>query len=214
MRKTKRGGRKHRGTRRARRCMYGGAATVLSPAAVNDTSMSGPSKMNLAQGDQYLQFHEGQHGGGGYQHNFGAPVTASTTTDVNHTIARDAVQIDALRSIQGMSDQSGGGRRRKGRRVTRHTRSNAKSHAKILKMLRQLSKRMKRRARSQRGGAGCGVMPRQAGGAGYQVGPPGDYGSSSMLLSPSQEAIALRGMNTVEWKLAENPSSFAPNMAK
>jgi hypothetical protein len=206
--------------------MYGGAASVLSPAAVNDTSMSGPSKMNLAQGDQYLQFHEGQHGGGGYQNNFGAPVTASTTTDVNHTIARDAVQVEALRSIQGMSDQSGGGRRRKGRRVTRHTRSNAKSHAKILKMLRQLSKKMKRRARSQRGGqgcgampkqaggAGCGTMPKQAGGAGYQVGPPGDYGSSSMLLNPSQEAIALRGMNTVEWKLAESPSSFAPNMSR
>jgi hypothetical protein len=40
---------------------------------------------------------------------------------------------------------------------------------------------------------------------------PADYSSPSHLLSPGAEAKALMQMNP-EWKLAENPNSFAPQM--
>jgi len=49
----------------------------------------------------------------------------------------------------------------------------------------------------------------QRGGAGYQTGPSQSYDAPGMLLSPAMENKALMGMNP-EWRLAENPSSFAP----
>ena len=49
----------------------------------------------------------------------------------------------------------------------------------------------------------------QRGGAGYQTGPSQSYDAPGMLLSPAMENKALMSMNP-EWRLAENPSSFAP----
>jgi hypothetical protein len=51
------------------------------------------------------------------------------------------------------------------------------------------------------------------GGAAYSIAGAQAVGAPGMLLSPAQEATALTGMNP-EWKLAMDPSSFAPNLSK
>ena len=58
---------------------------------------------------------------------------------------------------------------------------------------RKVSRAFKGKGRKQRGGASN----------------PADYASPSMLLSPAMEAKALGGMNP-EWKLAADPTAFAP----
>jgi hypothetical protein len=86
----------------------------------------------------------------------------------------------AIKEIQGLKDQTGGGRRKK-RRGTKKSRKGRKTA---------------RKGRKQRGGA-------------WSLGNEQSVSASGMLLSPSLEAKALSGMNA-EWKLAENPASFAP----
>ena len=54
---------------------------------------------------------------------------------------------------------------------------------------------------------------RQRGGAASSLSHAADYSSPGMLLSPAMENRALMGMHTQEWKLAEDPTSFAPRMA-
>ena len=68
---------------------------------------------------------------------------------------------------------------------------------KMMKMMRSLS--IKSRRMRQRGGS-HGLLSQAQ-----------DYSAPGMLLSPSAEARALAGMNP-EWKLATDPSSFAPKM--
>jgi hypothetical protein len=64
-------------------------------------------------------------------------------------------------------------------------------------MLKKLTKKLSRK--KQRGG-----MP-------YALTQAQDYSTPGMLLSPSAERAALGHMNP-EWKLAADPSSFAPKM--
>lgn len=65
------------------------------------------------------------------------------------------------------------------------------------------SKKSKKSRRSKR-------SRRQRGGS-HSVNPA-DYNSPGALLPPAMEAKALMGMNP-EWKLAENPNSFAPRLS-
>ena len=50
---------------------------------------------------------------------------------------------------------------------------------------------------------------RQGGGSASSLSHAQDFGAPGMLLSPGQEAQALRGMNT-EWRLASDPGAFKP----
>ncbi len=179
-----------RASRRAsRRCWMGG-----SPAAVNDNSMAAPSAQSLAQGADYERLHTGQHGGGAFSLAAAAPVGYTGMLDSS---LRGAARVDpidqAVDQIQGMSDQSGGGRRkRKGSRKSLRRRKGRKGSRKSLR--RRKSSRKSLRRRRQRGGAAL---------------QPADYGAPGMLLGAADEAKALAGMNP-EWKLAADPTSFAP----
>jgi len=160
--------------RASRRCWSGGA-----PASVNDASMNGPSRLSLAQGSDYENIHSAQHGGM-------APVGYTGVLDDSlRATARVAVLDESMGAIQGMSDQAGGGRRRKGKKGKKFT------HKNIMAMLKKLNKR-------------------QRGGSAYALTQAQDYSAPGMLLSPSAEARALGGMNP-EWKLASDPTSFVPN---
>lgn len=182
---TRRSGRK--GSRRAasrrmnrrasRRCWSGGA-----PASVDDTSMNASSKLSLAQGGDYMAIHAKQHGGM-------APVGYTGVLDDSlRATARVAVLDESMGAIQGMSDQAGGGRRRKGKKAKKGKKF---THKNIMAMLKKLNKR-------------------QRGGSAYALTQAQDYSAPGMLLSPSAEARALGGMNP-EWKLASDPTSFVPN---
>lgn len=154
----------------------------MSPAGVNDNTMMGPSQLSYAQGREFNEIHAEQHGGGHLQ---GAPVGTTGMLDSSlRADARVSPTDDSIGAIQGMNDQSGGYRRKgRSRRSKRSKRSKG-------------SKRSKRSRRSMRGGA----MPLMT---------PSDYHAPGHLLSPSMESKALMAMNP-EWKLAENPGSFAP----
>lgn len=215
--------RKSRGrSRYSRRCWSGGAAPLT------DTSMDGSSKMNLAQGTDYASIHKGQHGGM-------APVGYTGMLDDSlRATARVGVLDESMQAIQGMSDQSGGFHKgftrrlkrglkrgvtkiksafkklknklvgpksysrkfmnifRKKRGGARRRTRNSKSHRKIIALLKNLRRKM-------RGGSAVTL-------AGAQ-----DYSAPGMLLSPADEARALGGMNP-EWKLATDPTAFAPKM--
>jgi hypothetical protein len=236
-RRTKRSKRAKRTMRkvRGRRCWSGGANQLVFPAPVAnesyESSLSSPSKMMLAQGNDYQSIHQGQHGGAYAANPAPAPVgdtgmlpaelrgqAAITPLDQSTEAASGMSDMkggayagnpapappgyagtlapelagqafmkplnDSLQAIQGMSDMAGGRRKR--------------------------SKKGSR-GRSRRGRSRRGRSRRMRGGAGYQSNPQ-DFGAPGMLLSPSQEATALTGMNP-EWKLATDPSSFAPTLS-
>jgi hypothetical protein len=186
-----------RNTRRNRRCwsrkswnrrnnMMGGAD--MSPANVKDSlAGSGPSQMNLAQGDQYASFHRNQHGG---QAPFPGGVTNSLLDESLRASARVLPTDQYIRDVAGLRDPGtdgmmGGRRKRKtaSKRKGRKGRKGTKG----------------RKGRKQRGG-----------GAVYNP-TPASTAAPGLLLSPDMEAKAIRGMNP-EWYLAENPNSFAPKM--
>lgn len=182
----KRGG-SRKMTRRSR--SRGGCWSGGSHAGIDDMSMEAASKLSLAQGGDYQTIHSKQHGGM-------APVGYTGVLDDSlRASARIAVLDQSVGAIQGMSDQSGGGRRKKAKKTMKAKKSkNAKkiAHKFIMAMLKNLRKK-------QRGGSTHALTQAQ------------DYSAPGMLLSPAAEARALAGMNP-EWKLATDPSAFAPKM--
>ncbi len=162
--------------------------------------MLSSSAQSLAQGRDYGQIHRAQHGGAAVALASSAPVGYTGVLDDSLRAAARVTPIDsALGAIRGMSDQSGGARRRRAsRRRGMKVVSLKKAMSSYIKYMKKMSRKL--RGRKMRGGAGS------------QVGPVADYGSPGMLLSPAQEAKALMGMNP-EWKLAADPASFAPKMA-
>lgn len=176
------------GSRRSRRrtsCMRGGQ------------NMGAASQLSLAQGREYAQIHSAQHGGAAVSLASSAPVGYTGVLDDSlRAIARIGPLDHSMAAIQGMSDQSGGGKKRSSRIMS------GKAFTKKLKAIQKRFKKMMKRMSRRR----------MRGGAGAAVGPVADYGAPGMLLSPAQEAKAMMGMNP-EWKLASDPTSFAPKMA-
>lgn len=177
-----------KGRRASRRNNMMGGWVALSPAGVNDKTMMSPSSMSLAQGRDYDKIHMGQHGGA-YTPMSGAPLGSTGMLDASLRESARLPDIDAsIREIQGMSDQSGGARRGSKRRGSKRRGSK-----------RRGSKRRGSRRSNMHGG---NVAMR-----------PADFSGPTMLLPPAMESKALMAMNN-EWKLAENPTSFAPQLAK
>lgn len=190
-RKTGRKASRKSGRSYKKRCWNGGAQTVF-PATVNDTSMHSPSKLNHAQGQEYESLHAGQHGGAAVSLASAAPPGYTGMLDDSlRATARIGVLDESMQAIQGMSDQSGGGPRR---RVSRRgSRSGKRSGSRSSK---------RRGSRSTR-------KRKMRGGSGFTLANAQDVGAPGMLLSPSQQAQALQGMNP-EWKLATDPGAFKP----
>ncbi len=114
--------------------MYGGAD--INPGSVNSFALGGK---DLSQGGQFLGMHVGQHGGangtlpnmmrnmlqmGGAAplDSMGQPLIPSSLNDS----ARVASTFAQYGQISGMKDQSGGRRRRRGRKGTTHRRSRSR----------------------------------------------------------------------------------------
>jgi hypothetical protein len=187
-----------RSTRRQR-----GGWVVLNPAALGDNSMVDAGKQSLAQGGEYKQLHAGQYGGGAPL--MGAPVGETGVLDSSLRGAAMLGPLDrSLTAIHGMSDQSGGARRkrkasRKGRKTSRRSasrkgRKGGKASRKGRKGRKASRKGRKASRKSLRGGAAL---------------HPADFGAPGTLLPADLQSKALATMNP-EWKLAENPASFAP----
>ena len=185
--------------RTGRRRMRGGAEQAVFPAPVEnasyESSLSSPSKMMLAQGNEYASLHAGQHGGAAAINL--APAPPGFTGILDNSLRPQAWvgPLDAsIQAIQGMSDVQGGGRRKGSRRKGSRRKGSRRG--------KKGSRRGKRRgSRRQRGGAAMTPFSTAA-----------DSGAPGMLLSPGMEQKAMMGMHTQEWKLAEDPNSFAPRM--
>jgi transcription factor SPN1 len=195
---------KHRTHKRRHHRMRGGDST---PSPVTGSGMAQMAAQSLAQGQQFASMHANQHGGGGLDAGpFPGAVTEESMLPSNlQAAARVAPLNAALNAIANMKDpgQAGGGRKRKGskksRKGSKKSRKGSKKSRKGAKKGRKGSRKM-RRTRRMRGGAAYDSNP-------ASVNAPG------MLLSGSQMSKALSGMNS-EWKLAEDPSAFAPGVAK
>jgi hypothetical protein len=166
--KTHRRRHSHRRASRRYRRRNGGSST-LSGAPLRYEM--GGMRQSLAQGSQFLKYHEGQHGGM-------APVNSITSGPlISGDMLASAHQsglTKALNDIQGMSDQVGG-RRRSRAKSRRHRRSKHTTKS------RRHSRRRKS-VRRRKGGAALGYAP---------------VGSNSMLLSGSEYGKA--GLNP-GWK--------------
>ena len=208
--------RKSRGrSRYSRRCWSGGAAPLT------DTSMVGSSKMNLAQGTDYASIHKGQHGGM-------APVGYTGMLDDSlRATARIGVLDESMQAIQGMSDQSGGFHKGFTRRLKRGVKRGVTKVKGMFKKLKSklvgpksYSRKFMNLFRKKRGGARRSrkmaallknMRRKMRGGSAATLAGAQDYSAPGMLLSPADEARALGGMNP-EWKLATDPTAFAPKM--
>ena len=234
-RSRKMNGKRKNGMTRRKRCWSGGAQTVF-PASVNDDSMLSASELNKAQGLDYESLHAGQHGGAAVSLASAAPPGYTGMLDDSlRGAARISVLDESMQGIQGMSDQSGGRRKRKGSSRKRKNcmmggkrkRKGASRKRKNCTMGgKRKSKGMSMRKRKNGNNSMMGgkrVMSwnkamaavrkmysrKMRGGAAYNLANAQDAGAPGMLLSPSQEATALGGMNP-EWKLASDPGAFKP----
>jgi hypothetical protein len=184
---------------------------VLNPAAVNDSSMLEASKQNLAQGGEYAKIHAGQHGGGAPLD--GAPVGYTGVLDSSLRTAAHLAPLDrSLADIQGMSDQSGGGKRR--RRSSSKARKSSRKARKSSHKARKSSRKASRKGRKGRRVNAMmrrvmALLRRRRGMKGGAALNPADVGAPGSLLPAGLEKAAVGQMNP-EWKLAEDPSSFAP----
>lgn len=188
-------------SRRGRRTMRGGWQK-LSPAAMNDDNMAGPSKMSALQGQEYAALHEGQHGGA--QAYAGAPAFQSDTLPSSLVeSARTGGTLHAFSEIQGMkdADMAGGARRRRktrgGQMNNNGNNNNNSNNMNGGRRRRGKKSRKSRRTTRRRQGGGSHIMH------------PADASAPGMLLGNSSARAAEGAMNP-EWQLAKDPRAFAP----
>jgi hypothetical protein len=160
--------------------------------------------LNLAQGRQFAEFHKEQHGGsyGPYP----AAVDQATVLPADLTASAKLLPLNAaFAEIRGMSDQSGG-KRRRGRKGSRKSRKSRKAHRKGSRSAHRKG------SHKQRGGVlvrwGGGSRRRYRGGSYAEMRFPMPVADEGKMLIPAN-LQAQAGLNP-EWKLAENPNSFAP----
>lgn len=184
-----------RNTRRMlyrRNNMMGGAngnANSTGPAPVNYNLAQTPTaQMSLAQGNQFASYHTNQHGG---EAPYPQMVTDSTLPQELHASARTLPLDGYFNDIRGLRDpnQMGAGRRRR--------RNNANIMGALRRMVTRRNMNMRRRRNNMMGGAAI-----------YNT-DPASTSAPGLLLDPSMEARAIRGMNP-EWYLAKDPNSFTP----
>jgi len=107
---------------RRNRCWTGGMAPV------NDTSMTMAQRDSLAQGNQFLNIHKGQHGGAASPAPYPTAVTNSVLSGPMIAATRTGPLDTAMSQIQGMQD--GGRRRRNKKSRSRKTKKHGKKHRK------------------------------------------------------------------------------------
>ena len=187
VRKTQKRNKRHRKHR--------GGLMQLEPAALSySLAGSNASRASLGQGQQFLNYHQGQHGG---YNASGAPLSAITASSLDGALRGPAHLggLDkAFAAITGLSDQQGG-RRRHSKRAKKH----GKKHSKRSKKGGKRSKKSKGGKRSKKHGKRSKKHTRRhKRGGSHELGFAA-FPSKGMLLSGAQYSQA--GLNP-EWKNA------------
>ena len=179
-------------------------------APIGDSSMLGPSSQSLAQGANYGGIHANQHGGVNMLKGGAAPLDAigSTLPQELQGPAGVSSTMTSMNEIRGMSDQTGGGHRKghKGRKASRKGRKASRKGRKASRKGRKASR--KGRKASRKGRKASRKAWKMWGGAMPPLAPAGV--SEPGQLVPS--SVSTPTMHP-EWKLAEDPTSFAPKMS-
>jgi hypothetical protein len=218
MAKSRRSQRKSRKSRGRSRRMRGGQAPV-------NYSNPGPMALNLAQGEQFLKFHEKQHGGalntsGAYP---GVVEQASVLPSSLVASAKLTGLNESFRYISQFGPSSDnpnliGGRRRRGSRKSRKSRKGRKQRGGVLvrwgggRKGSRKSRKGSRKSRKGRKGSRKGRSRRMRGGSYAEMRFPMSVADESKMLLPSGLASQAAGSMNPEWELAKNPMSFAPKM--
>ena len=181
VRKTQKRNKRHRKHR--------GGLMHLEPAALSySLANSNTSRASLGQGQQFLNYHQGQHGG---YHANGAPMSAITASSLDGALRGPAHLggLDkAFAAIAGLSDQQGG---RRSKRAKKHGKKHGKKHSKCSKKGGKRSKKHGKRSKKHT------RRHRKRGGR-HELGFA-PFPSKGMLLSGAQYSQA--GLNP-EWKNA------------
>ena len=111
-------------------------------------SLYSPESQSFRQGQQFLDYHQGQHGGN-------APLSAITNSALEGAL-RQSAHLNGLdkayADIAGLSDQQGG-RRRYSKRTKKHGKKHNKRSKKGGKRSKKRSKKHGRTRRHKRGGS-------------------------------------------------------------
>jgi hypothetical protein len=217
--------RTHRkGTRRATRKMRGGYLE-LSPSGVTNTGMDAPYKINMLQGQEYASQHSTQHGG--YQN---MPVTNSSSMNMP-SMNSSSMNMPSMNSSSmnmpsmnnsstnvplKMPTQMGGvapvgdsGVLDSNLRESARLGPLDQSFQEIAGMTDQAGGRRRRRKgrKSRKSRKGGRSRRKMRGGSSALM--AASTNANPMLLDGRSSSSAVTEMNP-EWKLAENPNSFAP----
>jgi hypothetical protein len=172
----------------------------LEPAALSySLAGSNASRASLGQGQQFLNYHQGQHGG---YNASGAPLSAITASTLDGALRGPAHLggLDkAFAAIAGLSDQQGG-RRRRSKHAKKHSKRSKKGGKRSKKSKGgKHSKKSKGGKRSKKGGKRSKKHTRRhKRGGSHELGFAA-FPSKGMLLSGAQYSQA--GLNP-EWKNA------------
>jgi len=174
-----------RRNRRTRR--RGGSCAIYGSPVDENLAGSWSSRMSQGQGEDYLKYHEGQHGGACSPE--GAPLSSIDQSSLSPDLRGPAMLsgLDgAFEYIKGMNDMNGGKYHKKRRQSRRSRRQSRRSRRQSRSRRSRRSRRQSRRQSHQRKrGGSCSEL-------GYSPFP-----SQGMLLS--SDGYAKAGLNP-EWK--------------
>jgi hypothetical protein len=176
--------------------------------------------LNMAQGEQFLKFHEKQHGGALNTSGAYPGVVEQASVLPSNLVASAQLTglnqaFDYIKQFGPSSDNPNlrGGRRRRGSRKSRKGR---KQRGGVLVRWgggrKGSRKSRKARKTSRKGRKSSRRSRRMRGGSYAEMRFPMAVADESKMLLPSGLASQAAGAMNPEWELAKNPMSFAPKM--
>jgi hypothetical protein len=177
--------------------------------------------LNLAQGEQFLKFHEKQHGGalntsGAYPGVVEQASVLPSSLVASAKLTGLNESFDYIKQFGPSSDNPnlrGGRRRRRGSRKSRKSRKGRKQRGGVLVRWGGGGRKSRKGRKGSRKGRKSSRRSRRMRGGSYaEMRFPMAVADESKMLLPSGLASQAAGAMNPEWRLAENPMSFAPKM--
>lgn len=215
---------KSRRSHRSRKSRKGRSRRMRGGQAPVNYSNPGPMNLNMEQGKQFLKFHENQHGGalntsGAYPGVVEQASVLPSSLVASAKLTGLNESFDYIKQFGPSSDNPnlrGGRRRRRGSRKSRKSRNSRKQRGGVLVRWgggrKGSRKSRKGRKGSRKGRKSSRRSRRMRGGAYAEMRFPMSVADESKMLLPSGLASQAASAMNPEWRLAENPMSFAPKM--
>jgi hypothetical protein len=214
---------KSRRSHRSRKSRKGRSRRMRGGQAPVNYSNPGPMNLNLAQGEQFLKFHEKQHGGalntsGAYPGVVEQASVLPSSLVASAKLTGLNESFDYIKQFGPSSDNPNlrGGRRRRSSRKSRKSRKGRKQRGGVLVRWgggrKGSRKSRKGRKASRKGRKSSRRSSRMRGGSYAEMRFPMSVADESKMLLPSGLASQAASAMDPEWRLAENPMSFAPKM--